>query len=235
MPAPRTTRCTWASRRGGLGGPAGEDDGPLSVGRFDAAAQALGRVLREAKPEVAYVIVIISGPGGAGKGTIVARLVEIDPSIWLSRSWTTRERRPGESPDAYVFASRDEFMARARAGGFVEWTEFAANGALYGTPTIDAPPERDVLLEIELDGAAQVKRRHPEAVMILVVPPSRQVQLQRLRTRGDDEGSAARRVELGAEEESEGRKLADYVVVNDDVGRAAGEVASILERLRHKQ
>lgn len=178
------------------------------------------------------MIVIVSGPGGAGKGTIVSLLLGLDPSIWLSKSWTTRPRRPGESPDAYVFVTREQFMDRVRSGGFVEWTEFRANGALYGTPTIEAPSGRDVLLEIELDGAAQVKRRYPEAVMFLVVPPSREAQIERLRARGDEETSAARRVDLGVAEEREGRKLADYVVVNDDAPRAASEIAEVLASRR---
>lgn len=178
------------------------------------------------------MIVIVSGPGGVGKGTIVARLLDRDARLWLSRSWTTRARRPGESDDAYRFVERDEFARRLDAGGFVEWTEFAGNGHLYGTPTLDPPPGRDALLEIELDGATQVKQRYPDAVLILVVAPSRRDQELRLRGRGDDEHSVARRVEVGAVEEQLGRALADHVVVNDDLSRASDEVLGILEAHR---
>lgn len=171
---------------------------------------------------------MLSGPGGVGKGTVVGRLVEMEPSVWLSRSWTTRPRRDGEADDAYVFCDEEQFMRRVDAGGFVEWTRFAGNGHLYGTPTLDAPDGRDVVLEIELDGARQVKQRHPEAVVVLVVAPSREDQEARLRARGDDEESVARRVAVGVEEEAAGRLMADHVVVNDDVGRAACEVAGIL-------
>lgn len=174
------------------------------------------------------MIVILSGPGGVGKGTVVGRLLERDRRLWLSRSWTTRPRRAGEPPDAYHFVDEQTFLARVEAGGFVEWTRFAGNGHLYGTPTLEAPAGRDALLEIELDGARQVKSRYPDAVLILLVAPSREALERRMRGRGDDEGSVARRVEVGAEEEQVGRALADHVVVNDEVERATEEVLGIL-------
>jgi guanylate kinase len=183
------------------------------------------------------VIVIVSGPGGVGKGTIVDRVLEILPELWLSRSWTTRARRPTEADDAYTFVDEPTFQKRIDANGFLEWTRFAANGQLYGTPTIDADVAagRDVLLEIELDGAQQTKTAHPEATLILVVAPSSEIQEQRLRGRGDDEATIARRLAVGAEEERLGRAIADYVVVNDEVDRAAGEVAGIIKDRRHSR
>ena len=158
---------------------------------------------------------------------MVARLLELDPGLTLSRSWTTRDRRPGESPEAYTFVDRDTFRARIAAGGFLEWTEFPGTGHLYGTPVPEAT-DGDLLLEIELDGAHQVKRVDPEAVLILVTAPSRAAQEQRLRGRGDDEESIARRLEVGDHEMEQGTRMADHVVVNDDVDRAAGEVADII-------
>jgi guanylate kinase len=178
------------------------------------------------------VIVVVAGPGGVGKGTLVRRLVDLDPRLWLSRSWTTRDRRPGEPADAYHFVDRATFLDRVRAGGFLEWTEFPGTGHLYGTPTLEAPPGRDVLLEIDLDGAQQVKARHPDALLVLVVAPSVAEQRERLTRRGDDPESVARRVEIGAAEEALGRRIADYLVVNDNVERAAREVAGILAAAR---
>jgi guanylate kinase len=181
------------------------------------------------------VIVIVSGPGGVGKGTIVDRVLQILPDVWLSRSWTTRPQRPGEADDAYTFVDEPTFQERIDANGFLEWTRFTGNGHLYGTPTIepDVAADRDVLLEIELDGAQQTKKAHPEATLILVVAPSREVQEQRLRGRGDDRATIARRLAVGAEEERIGRAIADHVVVNDRVDRAAREVAGIIKGRRH--
>ena len=172
---------------------------------------------------------VIYGPGGVGKGTLVARLMKRCEGLWLSRSWTTRNRRPSEPEDAYVFVSREDFLARVAANGFVEWTEFAGNGRLYGTPTIEAPPGLDVVLEIEVRGASQVKQHYPDALLVLVVAPSVEAQAQRLRARGDDEASVQRRLAVGVEEEARGRAMADYVVVNDDVERASAQLAGIVE------
>jgi guanylate kinase len=173
----------------------------------------------------------VSGPGGVGKGTVVGRVLQRLPDLWLSRSWTTRDRRPGEPEDAYVFVDRSTFEQHVAAGGFLEWTEFPANGALYGTPVIE-PGDRDVLLEIELDGARQVKAQYPDAVVIFVVAPSRQVQEQRLRGRGDDPSSVSRRLAVGEMEQRDGARLADHVVINDDLERAAGEVVGIINEHR---
>ena len=167
-----------------------------------------------------------------GKGTLVARLVAADDRLWLSRSWTTRPPRPGETGDDYEFVTRDEFLAHRDAGGFLEWNEFAANGHLYGTPIPVPPPGRDVVLEIDLNGARQVRDHIADAVIILVLPPSTEELERRLRRRGDSAAQIEERVNLAATEEAEGRLIADHVVVNDDLVRATEEVAGILERSR---
>lgn len=151
-------------------------------------------------------------------------------NLWLSRSWTTRARRDGEPPDAYVFVDRSAFEAHAARGGFLEWKAHFEN--LYGTPVPDPPPDHDVLLEIDVYGGADVKRRDPSAVLILVLPPSAEVQEQRLRGRGDRVETIASRLARAAEEERVGRVLADHVVVNDDLGRAIDEVVGIVEAHR---
>lgn len=150
--------------------------------------------------------------------------------MWLSRSWTTRPPRPGESPEAYTFVDDARFDAALADGQFLEWAEFL--GHRYGTPQPAPPPGTDLLLEIELQGARQVLQRHPDALLILLVPPSPDVQAERLRARGDSAQEAARRIEKGLLEEQEGRALTPYVVVNDDLDRAVAEVAGILDRHR---
>jgi guanylate kinase len=174
------------------------------------------------------LIVVVFGPGGVGKGTVVKALVERFPELWLSRSWTTRKRRPQEAEDAYVFVDRQRFEAQIAAGGFLEWAEFLGN--LYGTPWPEPPAGRDVVLEIDLQGARQVRDRHPEAVLVLLVPPSRDVQEQRLRKRGDPDARVRERLAIARQEEDEGRLIADHVVVNDDVNRAVEALAGIVKR-----
>ncbi len=171
-------------------------------------------------------IFIVSGPGGVGKGTIVNALVDRDPRLWLSRSWTTRAQRQGESADAYVFTDRANFEARIAAGGFLEWTDFLGN--YYGTPTPDPVAGHDVVLEIEVNGAMQVKKIHPEAVLIFVLPPSRDEQQRRLRGRGDPEDRVAERLQKALDEEPVGLSLANHVVVNDDLERTVAEMMQII-------
>jgi guanylate kinase len=156
------------------------------------------------------------------------------PDLWLSRSWTTRPRRPGESDDAYTFVERATFLERAGRGGFLEWAELPANHELYGTPWPDPPSGSDVLLEIDVQGAAQVLERHPDAVVILVVAPSEEEQAERMRLRGDDDAHVADRLALGRQEEAVGRSIAHHVVVNDRVERAVDELAGILQAHRDR-
>lgn len=175
-------------------------------------------------------IFIVSGPGGVGKGTIVNALVARDSRLWLSRSWTTRAQRPGELDAAYVFTDRAAFERRIEQGGFLEWTNFLGN--YYGTPTPDPDPEHDVVLEIEVDGARQVKALHPEAVLIFVLPPSREEQQRRLRGRGDPEDKVDERLQKAVDEEPVGLAIADHVVVNDDLDRTVEEMMQIIEHHR---
>ncbi len=176
------------------------------------------------------MIVVVSGPGGVGKGTIVDALVNRDDRLVLSRSWTTREQRPSESDDAYVFVTSERFEQRIEAGGFLEWTEFLGN--YYGSPTPDPDDVRDLVLEIEVDGAQQVKRIHPEALLIFVLPPSREEQERRLRGRGDPDHKVLARLRKAEEEEPIGRDLADHAVVNDDLEDTIREMLSIIDAAR---
>ncbi len=178
------------------------------------------------------MIFVLSGPGGVGKGTVVRGLLDLDPQLRLSRSWTTRPRRPGEEEDAYTFVDGPTFEAQLARGGFLEFDEFLGN--LYGTPVPDTldDPDHDLLLEINVQGAEQVRRQQPDALVVLLVPPSREVQEGRLRARGDDDAHVAQRLAIAEAEEVKGRALADAVVVNDDLDRAVAEVAGILASRR---
>lgn len=173
---------------------------------------------------------MLIGPGGAGKGTVAQALVARVPGLWLSRSWTTRPPRTGERPDAYVYVDTDAFMERVHADGFLEWAEFL--GHLYGTPTPNPPPGSDVLLEIDVQGARQVVAKRPGSIVILLVPPSAEVQERRMEARGDPADQVARRMVAAHEEVRQAKELARSEVVNDDVERATTEVAGIVEAAR---
>jgi guanylate kinase len=174
---------------------------------------------------------VLIGPGGAGKGTLATELVARDESLWLSRSWTTREARPGERErGAYVFVDRATFEDAVGRGGFFEWAEFLDH--LMGTPIPDPPPGSDVLLEIDVQGAEQVLAKRPDATVILLMPPSPEVQAQRLKARGDSEEHIRRRVELGQAEVERGTKIAAHTVVNDSLDQAVAELAAIVDRTR---
>ncbi len=173
---------------------------------------------------------MVSGPGGVGKGTIARLLVERDGRLWLSRSWTTRPQRPGEPDDAYVFVDHDTFRSHIEADGFLEWAEF--HGNLYGTPWPDAPDDRDLLLEIDVQGARSVAERDPAALLIFVDSPTRSDQAERLRQRGDPEDAVRRRLAEGDRERSRAADLAAIEVINDDLARTVEEIASLIEARR---
>ncbi len=129
-----------------------------------------------------------------------------------------------------MFVDRDAFEQRIAANGFLEWTEFLGN--LYGTPTPDASPGTDVVLEIEVDGAQQIRRRHPDALLIFVLPPSRAEQERRLRGRGDSEDKVAQRLKKAEDEEPVGRDLSDEIVVNDDLDETVDRLLAIIDKRR---
>jgi guanylate kinase len=175
-------------------------------------------------------LTVITGPSGVGKGTLVGQLLRRHPRIWLSVSATTRPPRSGEvEGQHYWFVQRSGFERQVAEGGFLEWAEFAGN--LYGTPRRPVEEKlaegRPVILEIELEGARQVRRSFPAAFQVLIRPPSFAELERRIRGRGADSEEAIRqrleraRVELAAEAEF------DAVLVNDDLAVALAE----LERL----
>jgi guanylate kinase len=179
------------------------------------------------------VIVVLSGPGGVGKGTIAARLVAEGPDLWLSRSWTTRAQRPGESDDAYVFVDRATFEEQIAAGGFLEWNEFLGN--LYGTPVPDPPEGVDIILEIDVNGARQVRERIPDALLLFVEAPNPEVQRRRLEGRGDPPDKVRARLKESEVEARLARGLDCIFLVNDDLDHAVAEIRKLIDARRSQR
>lgn len=176
------------------------------------------------------VTFVISGPGGVGKGTVVEKYLESAEAVWLSRSWTTREPRPGESPDAYVFTNRDKFIAHVDAGGFLEWVEFL--DYLQGTPMPDPPEGHIVILEIDVQGAAQIKAIDPNANLVFIDTPSVNEQERRLRSRGDSDERVQMRLDKAVIERETASELGCSIIINDDLDRAVAELAALIDTAR---
>ena len=178
-------------------------------------------------------VVIVSGPGGVGKGTIVEQLLARDPRLWLSRSWTTRPRRLGEPAEAYRFVDRATFEDAIDADGFLEWVEFL--DYLQGTPVPDPPEGADVVLEIDVRGGRQVRALVPDAVLVFVDAPSPEHQRKRLENRGDDAATVARRMRKTASERDEALEMGYEIVVNDEVSRAVRAIESLIASDRDRR
>ncbi|MEC9000856.1 MAG: guanylate kinase [Actinomycetota bacterium] len=173
------------------------------------------------------LVVVLSGPGGAGKGTVAQALVE-GGDLVLSRSWTTRARRVDDAEDAYVFVTKDEFEAHRDAGGFLEWNEFL--GEFYGTPVPSG--DRDLLLEIDVAGGRQVLARQPDALCLFLDAPDDEELRRRLLGRGDSLGRADQRVAEAARERDDAARLGYETVVNDDLATTVTEVRRLVDAAR---
>jgi len=184
----------------------------------------------------APLLLIVSGPSGSGKSTLVQRLLQM-PGTMASRSCTTRPRRATEaSGKCYDFVTEEEFEAMVSRGEFLEYARVFGKHS-YGTPKKWLNESRasglDLVLEIDVQGAAQVKEKLPESVALFILPPSREELERRLRGRAQDaDEEIARRLARARSEIEAFGKFYDYCVVNDDVDRAGREVEAILTAIR---
>lgn len=178
------------------------------------------------------LLVVISGPSGVGKGTIRKALFNIpDNNFCYSVSMTTRKPRENEVNGLdYFFVSREEFEKRIKEGKFLEYAEFV--GEYYGTPLDFIENKLDdgkeVIMEIEVQGALKVREKKPDAVFIFIVPPSKQALFDRLTNRGTEKSADIQRRVEKAEREYHLAYKYDYIVVNDDVANAADRIYAII-------
>jgi len=182
-------------------------------------------------------VFIISAPSGSGKSSLVARLMALDSCLQFSVSYTTRKARGSEKEgESYHFVDRAEFEARLAKNEFLEWAEVFGN--YYGTNREALKQAelagKDLLLDIDVQGAAQLKRQVPEAVTIFILPPNRDILEERLRTRSEDAEEVIRRRLLNAAGEIDNYQRYDYVLVNQDLAESAADLAAIVraERVR---
>jgi guanylate kinase len=180
---------------------------------------------------------VITGPSGVGKGTLIRKLLERVPALELSVSATTRPPRPGEQDGVdYHFLSEEEFDRLADAGDLLEHATYS--GRRYGTPRAEVEPRlrdgRSVVLEIEVQGARQVREAMPEAVQVFIAPPSAGALRERLEGRATDRPEEIERRLGVAEEELEARGEFGHVVVNDDLERATDELVSLVRSIAPK-
>ena len=183
------------------------------------------------------VLLVISAPSGAGKGTIIKRLMDDDRSLKLSVSATTRAPRPGEiDGEDYFFLSREEFDDLVKNGEMLEHAEYVGN--CYGTPK--GPVERwledgqDVILEIDVQGGQQVKKIMPECVSIFILPPSMKELENRLRGRSTEMDTVVDARLQAAREEVRHAEEYDYVVINDTVDKAVEDIKTIIAAEKHR-
>ncbi|QHG20036.1 guanylate kinase [Nostoc sp. ATCC 53789] len=176
-------------------------------------------------------LIVLTGPSGVGKGTLMRSLLQRHPELYFSVSATTRSARPGEIDGKnYYFVSRSKFEQLVAEGEFLEWAEFAGN--YYGTPREAVLNQiqsgKLVVLEIELEGARQIRASFPSALSIFILPPSFDELEKRIRSRAQDSEEAIARRLLRAQEEIQAADEFDIKIVNDDFETALNDIETVL-------
>ena len=177
-------------------------------------------------------LVVVSGPSGVGKGTVIAELLRRRPDLWLSVSTTTRLPRPGEQDGReYFFVTEEEFNQIIDEGGFLEWARYAGN--LYGTQkqpvTQRTNSGTSVLLEIDLAGARQIRRNDPDALLVFISPPDEEELARRLRGRGTETSDVTKDRLARAKDEIAASSEFDRVLVNLEVSATADQLLAWCE------
>ena len=182
------------------------------------------------------VLMVVSGPSGVGKGTLVKRLVKKRSDVVESVSCTTRAPREGEVHGReYYFLSKEEFKRRIEANDFLEYDEHFGN--YYGTPKSfvkEKLKEKSVVLEIDVVGGLNAKKAFPDSVLVMIVPPSKEELIRRLRGRDSETDEQIKERLSRLEYELSVQSQYDYVIVNDDLERAFAQLEAILEENRAK-
>ena len=183
------------------------------------------------------MLIVVSSPSGGGKGTLIDRVLKTVPDVSYSVSYTTRVPRSGEQHGReYFFVSADAFEEMIRQGEFLEWAN--VYGCLYGTSRAQVERERaagrDIILEIDVQGAASIRALVDDAVTVFILPPSFELLRNRLVARGTDSPADLERRLRGAPSEVQQYKHFSYVILNDDINRASAQLASVIyaERAR---
>lgn len=186
------------------------------------------------------MLIVVSSPSGGGKGTLIDRVLRTVPGVSYSVSYTTRAPRGTEQNGReYFFVSTDAFKGMIRRGEFLEWAN--VYGYLYGTNQMQVERElaagHDIILEIDVQGAASIREKINDAVSIFILPPSFELLRQRLLARGTDSPADLERRLRGAAAEVEQHRNFQYVILNDDINRASQQLASVIhaERARFER
>lgn len=183
------------------------------------------------------LMIVLSGPSGAGKDTVLQKLLEVNPNVKLSVSATTRAPREGEvDGEDYYFLSKSEFIQLISKNGMLEHAEYCDN--YYGTPRAQVEEwtqkGRDVILEIEVQGGSQIRQKCPHSVSIFILPPSLKVLSQRLHNRGTETEEIVQKRLAAAQEEIKQAVYYDYVVINDALEHCVSDICRIIETEKMK-